>query len=155
MNEYFLEPSYDSAKSFYKKAYVVENGTKHTLFSYNTKVCEIDFSAEIKVNILGFYSQTTTRHIRDFLYQNGFDIGSRKFLYETYTERGRKELEEKIKRKEERAKHAEEKRILAEEKRLNRIEIRKEKLRKSIRLDIGDKYSEEELETLVLQELNS
>lgn len=155
MGEYYLEPIYDSAKSFYKKAYVKKEGTKSVLYSYNTKVCEIDLKATIKANILGFYSQTTTRHIRDFLYQNGITIGSKQFLYENYTERGREELAEKTKRKEERAKHAEEKRILAEERKLKKIEIKKENLRKSIRLDIGDKYSEEELETLVIQELNS
>lgn len=77
-----LMPVIDSRKSFYKKATVFEmcNGDKY-LSSYDTVVASIiDGVAKID----GTYSMTTLRHIKDFLYQNGFEIGTKKFLVETY-----------------------------------------------------------------------
>jgi hypothetical protein len=81
---YYLEPSYNHEKSFYKKAKVYRdnNGTIY-LESYNTIVAEIkdeiiepDVSNRVKVN--GWYSRTTARHINDFLYQHGFKTMSKK-----------------------------------------------------------------------------
>lgn len=64
MFEYELECRFDSRKSFYGKARVVdyENGKKE-LYSYNTlvSVCENG-----KVTDLGKWSQTTSRHQREF-----------------------------------------------------------------------------------------
>lgn len=157
-NEYYLEPQYDTRKSFYKKARVVVEGDNKTLYSYNTKVCEIKMSPETKAeaNILGFYSQTTTRHIKDFLYQYGLKVGNQQFLFENYTERGRQEVAEKEAKKAERLAKAEEKaRLKAEraEKRLERLELKKEKLRKKITKELGDIFSPSEIEALVLAEL--
>ena len=74
-----LNPVIDSRKGFYKKAYTVtENGTI-TLFSYDTEVAEI---RDGKAKIFDTYSATTLRHIKDFLYQNGFKIGTKKELME-------------------------------------------------------------------------
>ena len=39
-----LENIFDSRKSFYGKAMVNTEGTKATLYSYDTKVCEIDIA---------------------------------------------------------------------------------------------------------------
>ena len=81
---YCLEPRHDSRKSFYKKAKVYRdnNGTLF-LKSYETIVAEIkdqiiepDESKRVKVN--GWYSNTTARHINDFLYQHGFKTMSKK-----------------------------------------------------------------------------
>lgn len=79
MNIYDLTCIYDKRKSFYSKAKVWERGTKLTLISYNTKVAVIDKSKKVltikKTNFAnsdGKYSQTTTRHIREFARQNGF-----------------------------------------------------------------------------------
>ena len=81
MTTYNLEPRYDSRKSFYGKAVVIEEAGVKQLRSYNTIVAEIrDGQAEI----FGTYSPTTLRHIKDFLYQNGFEIGSKKELEEMY-----------------------------------------------------------------------
>lgn len=70
MKTFELFPRYDSRKSFYGKARIVEheNGDKD-LISYTTTV------ASIKNNILyvyGWFSNTTARHINEFLQQNGF-----------------------------------------------------------------------------------
>ena len=65
---YELTPNYDSAKSFYRKAYVDVNNdyTRITLISYGTAVCTIDKG---KITLLEPYSRTTTRHIKEFLKQ--------------------------------------------------------------------------------------
>lgn len=62
----YLEPLYIKQKLFYKKARVSITFGKVQLTSYDTPVCTID-KGVIKLN--GLYSQTTTRHIREFLYQ--------------------------------------------------------------------------------------
>lgn len=49
--------------------------------SYNTKVAEIKND---KAKIFDTYSPTTLRHIKEFLYQNGFKIGTKKELMEWY-----------------------------------------------------------------------
>lgn len=68
LNEDWLEPEYDRAQSFYKKARVEDDGNK--LYSYDTLVAEIKNGKPIIYNA---QSQTTRRHIRDFLLQKGFD----------------------------------------------------------------------------------
>jgi hypothetical protein len=81
MTTYNLEPRFDSRKSFYGKAVVIEEAGVKQLRSYNTIVAEIkDGEAEI----FGTYSPTTLRHIKDFLYQNGFEVGTKRELEEMY-----------------------------------------------------------------------
>ena len=72
-----LQAIYSHTKSHYGKAQVehLENGHK-VLYSYNTKVCELDNNNNI-VDI-GYYSVTTSRHINDFLQQNGLAKMSKK-----------------------------------------------------------------------------
>lgn len=76
-----LKPVIDSRKSFYKKANVITENDKISLISYSTKVAEIK---DGKAKIFDTYSATTLRHIKDFLYQNGFKIGTKKELMEMY-----------------------------------------------------------------------
>lgn len=76
-----LSPVFDTRKSFYKKAYVLTENDKIILISYSTRVAEIE---NRKAKIFGTYSPTTLRHIKDFLYQNGFKIGTKKELLEWY-----------------------------------------------------------------------
>lgn len=79
-----LIPQYDRRKSFYGKAKVYSDDKGHLLLmSYSTIVAEITDSIasengrpSVKVN--GWYSQTTARHINDFLYQYGFETMSKK-----------------------------------------------------------------------------
>jgi hypothetical protein len=64
-----LEARNDARKSFYGKATVrIEKGVT-ILKSYNTDVA---FIKNGKATINGTYSQTTLRHIKEFLIQNGF-----------------------------------------------------------------------------------
>lgn len=65
MNIYELMARYDSRKSFYGKAHVIEldNGTKQ-LQSYNTIVGEIKNNTYYQ--LWDGKSQTTTRHIKEF-----------------------------------------------------------------------------------------
>lgn len=80
---YILEPQYDTRTSFYNKARVkidTENNIK-TLFSYETKVSYIKNGIAI---VLGSFSTTTTRHIKEFLKQNGFKVESTKQILNDY-----------------------------------------------------------------------
>lgn len=67
-----LMPMYDSRKSFYGKARVNVNPVNGNLqlISYNTRVAVIH--QDNTASVYGWYSNTTARHIRDFLQQNGF-----------------------------------------------------------------------------------
>lgn len=69
--EEYLEPRFDSRASFYKKAKVVtkDNGDEE-LYSYNTHVGGIRGG---KPYTKGNFSQTTSRHQKDYFRQRGFD----------------------------------------------------------------------------------
>lgn len=72
MRIYELIPVYDSRKSFYGKAHVLDlGGGCYQLQSYNTIVAEIQ-GGKITKNGIGCYSVTTTRHVKEFFRQ--FDI---------------------------------------------------------------------------------
>lgn len=81
MEEYFLSPKYDYAKSFYNKAYVVEDDYSKRLYSYKTLVCEIN---EDVAYVYGTYSNTTLRHIKEFLKQNDFKAESKEQIIKDY-----------------------------------------------------------------------
>lgn len=69
MKIYELPAIYDSRKSFYGKAKVIEhdNGTIQ-LQSYNTIVCEIDKDGYFR-KLWDGNTQTTNRHIKEFTRQ--------------------------------------------------------------------------------------
>ena len=79
-----LSPSYDSRKSFYGKAHVVtdDDGTE-ILYSYDTPVVKIK---DGKVELLAQWdsSQTTLRHVKEFLRQNGFKADSKAQIAKLY-----------------------------------------------------------------------
>lgn len=81
---YELYPRYDSRQSFYRKAFVseLENGAK-ILYSYGTPVVVIKGD---EVNLLTHWSasQTTLRHVKEFLKQNGFTATSYKQIDSDY-----------------------------------------------------------------------
>lgn len=84
-----LIPHFDSRNSFYNKARVVEkdDGTK-ILYSYATPVCRIKDNKATLLHrgYLGWNSsQTTLRHVKEFLKQNGFEVGSVKDLAKMYS----------------------------------------------------------------------
>lgn len=76
--KYYLEPIYDSRKSFYKKALVKikEDNISYNelLYSYGTLVAIYtkDKITDLEqFNYLGNFSQTTTRHQKEFFRQKG------------------------------------------------------------------------------------
>ena len=81
MTRYPLSPNYDSAISFYGKAHVTEKDGRKTLTSYQTDVAYIE-NGRAYVN--GWYSQTTGRHIRDFLRQNGYKAEGKAQIMKDY-----------------------------------------------------------------------
>ena len=82
---YKLRPIHESKKSFYNKAIVREENGKKTLRSYQTDVAYIENG---KATVNGTYSQTTLRHIKEFLKQNGYKAETSKQIMEDY---GKKE----------------------------------------------------------------
>ena len=80
---YGLEPRYDARKSFYGKAHVDtgDKGDKNRLYSYDTLVAEIKDGKPV---VYGTYSQTTLRHIKDWLKQNGFRADTSKQIMADY-----------------------------------------------------------------------
>jgi len=81
MKIYELTPKYDSRASFYGKAKVIVTNGSLALFSYDTKVCTIESG---KVKVYGEYSQTTMRHIKEFLLQSGSNAESKKQIIKDY-----------------------------------------------------------------------
>lgn len=79
VNEFYLNPVCDRAKSYYKKAKVAEydNGEKR-LYSYGTHVATIDGQNNFH-KIWNGYSATTMRHVNSFIYYYGVNGGGKKW----------------------------------------------------------------------------
>lgn len=71
-NTFDLDARFDARQSFYGKAKVIIDGDKTILRSYDTAVAIIGNDGKLKVR--GKYSQTTTRHIKEFAKQNDFNV---------------------------------------------------------------------------------
>ena len=91
-----LECRYDSRQSFYGKAKVeetqeIQDNVKYTiieLYSYGTLVARITKNEETCLSTceyLGQYSQTTTRHQKEFFKQNGLSDKQIKELFKNGT----------------------------------------------------------------------
>ena len=76
-NEEVLNCVNDSRSSFYGKAVLIRNGLILELKSYNTIVAKYDGNTN-KMDVYGWYSMTTARHINEFLYYCGFDTVTKK-----------------------------------------------------------------------------
>lgn len=75
METFYLIPS--GQKSFYGKCHVrVEKGVS-TLVSYETEVATYDHKTK-KMEVHGWYSATTARHINAFLKYYGFPTATKK-----------------------------------------------------------------------------
>ena len=82
MNNYDLQAQYDCRNQFYSNARVqVEENGDLTLWSYNTNVATIK---EGVVKVTNTQSQTTVRHVKEFLKQNGFKADTTKQIEEDY-----------------------------------------------------------------------
>ena len=71
----YLETVLDKRKSFGNKAMVLkfDDGSK-VLQSYTTEVARV---ANGQAKVYGAFSNTTLRHIKDFLYQEGFGVNTK------------------------------------------------------------------------------
>ena len=78
-----LCPYYDSAKSFYGKAKVVEIQNDVFLISYETIVAFFNRNTKI-ARVTGTFSPTTLRHIKEFLRQSGFKAETKKQIENDY-----------------------------------------------------------------------
>lgn len=87
---YDLSCRYDKRKSFYGKARVSEKTMSDwreiDLYSYDTLVAKIiETKKSLKYICYGKYSQTTTRHQKEFFKQNGLSDKRIKELFENGT----------------------------------------------------------------------
>ena len=80
---YRLNPQYDARQSFYGKAQVDtgDKGDQNKLYSYDTLVAEIKDGKPV---VYGTYSQTTLRHIKEWLKQLGFKAETSKQIMNDY-----------------------------------------------------------------------
>lgn len=81
----YLIPIFDSRKSFYNKAVVTTSDNSINLYSYNTLVCKIhnDNTVTLTANN-AHYTNTTLRHIKEFLKQYNFKADTKKQLLTDY-----------------------------------------------------------------------
>lgn len=79
---YDLQARYDSRASFYGKAKVVEDKDILKLYSYDTLVATVEKTNNgFECHYLGKYSQTTTRHQKEFFRQVGLGESDIKELF--------------------------------------------------------------------------
>lgn len=82
-----LEPHPTQQKSFYGKAKLVQEGRLTLLRSYDTFVAQYDQDTK-KLQVNGFYSNTTTRHIKAFIYLITGEFLSTKEIENKYYHKG-------------------------------------------------------------------
>ena len=76
-----LKPIYSNNKSFYGKANTFYKEGALVLRSYSTDVAYIIDGQPV---VTGMYSQTTLKHIKEFLLQNGFKAENWKQIEKDY-----------------------------------------------------------------------
>ena len=64
-----LVPMFDTNKSFYGKAFVQRTKAGNVLYSYATPVAVVSHDRVVITNNLKDLTNTTVRHIREFLFQ--------------------------------------------------------------------------------------
>ncbi len=80
---YDMHPQYDARQSFYGKARIDDENGVLTLYSYNTPVAKIS-NGTVELLPKWDWSQTTLRHVKEFLKQNGFEATSLSQMRNTY-----------------------------------------------------------------------
>lgn len=83
---YELTARYDARASFYGKAKVDVDGNSKTLYSYGTEICRISDSTAKIVCRVDQLSNTTMRHLKEFLLQNSFKAENKKQMIRDYAE---------------------------------------------------------------------
>lgn len=83
MNEYESYPRYDARASFYHKAHELEHEDGSIeLKSYSTIVAKI--TPHQTAEVYCWYSNTTGRHIKEFLKQHGFKAENKSQILKDY-----------------------------------------------------------------------
>jgi hypothetical protein len=80
---YELIPKYDTRKSFYGKAKIINVGSEEKLYSYDTLVADYDRDSNT-ILVYGTHSNTTLRHIKEFLKQKGFKADTKAQIEKDY-----------------------------------------------------------------------
>jgi len=78
---YNLDCIYNTSKSFYNKAKIEIKGKTKILYSYDTKVAEIKNK---KVKVYNLQSNSTLKHVKEFLLQEGFKAENKKQIEKDY-----------------------------------------------------------------------
>ena len=80
----YLQPYGANVKSFYNKAFLIENGKYKILKSYDTIICAFDPDTNCVYRCItdsDLVSVTTNRHIRSFMYHfMGYMLSHKEFL---------------------------------------------------------------------------
>ena len=79
---YELTPIYNNQKSFNGKAKVKIKEDLKMLFSYDIEVCRIE-NNQPKI-LIDTLSQTTSKHLKEFLLQEGFKADNKKQILNDY-----------------------------------------------------------------------
>lgn len=100
-----LSPHFESVKSYYNKSSIEvikdldfteetpEMKTFENLYSYNTLVATHDYKEnKIYLKNTHLYSNTTLRHVKEWLQQKGFKKFSKKELFKEFQENTNKNL---------------------------------------------------------------
>ena len=159
-NKEWLEPRYDSRQSFYKKAYIVRDGKIVKLYSYDTEIATINYRKKegnrISLTWAWDYSNTTLRHLKEFLAQETGVHYSKRELYEITDE-----YKEECERKEKARIEKEKIRLKKEKENKKKISLYrakrnalKTKLKKEITKELEGTCSKSEINKLVMIELN-
>ena len=73
MKTYELAPQFTNQKSFYRKAFIKEHQGLHKLYSYDTHVMTLNDSELVYLTDREeHYSNTTLKHMKEFLQQNAY-----------------------------------------------------------------------------------
>ena len=81
-----LMPVYDSRKSFYDKAWMLEEAGVEYLVSYNTPVVKLTLGGKPRVAQVGVDSNTSLRHVKEYLKQRGFTATTKKQIVKDYVD---------------------------------------------------------------------
>ena len=78
-----LNPQFDNAKSFSRRAYVEKTHTGYRLTSYDSVVAEIS-EGRVFLGCDWDYSRTTLRHVKEFLKQHGYKAENKEQIKRLY-----------------------------------------------------------------------
>ena len=79
-----LNPVYNNQKSFYGKALIKDTTKGMELYSYNTLVAKTEKRQIFVTHNDDYLTQTTLKHIKEFIQQVGYKKMSKKELLQTF-----------------------------------------------------------------------